>query len=219
MSSPLPTGAIDERRLFEGDTGSFELPLRQLLVRLLRGPYLDGVAEPRLWQLVLDRRADIAAYVAEIFLVLEVDTNRKIALLSPVDLEAAHTTAIAPRRALKREETLLALRLRLLLERHAGSGTDAVITREAAREILLEHRAPGDTDDKKLEENTDAALTRLLNLKLILPTELGDEYKVSGALALALPFAAIEEIPEYIKAIERVSTDDTEEFELETEEL
>jgi hypothetical protein len=219
MSSPLPTGAIDERRLFEGDTGSFELPLRQLLVRLLRGPYLDGVAEPRLWQLVLDRRADIAAYVAEIFLVLEVDTNRKIALLSPVDLEAAHTTAIAPRRALKREETLLALRLRLLLERHAGSGTDAVITREAAREILLEHRAPGDTDDKKLEENTDAALTRLLNLKLILPTELGDEYKVSGALALALPFAAIEEIPEYIKAIERVGTDDTEEFELETEEL
>lgn len=219
MSSPLPTGAIDERRLFEGDTGSFELPLRQLLVRLLRGPYLDGVAEPRLWQLVLDRRADIAAYVAEIFLVLEVDTNRKIALLSPVDLEAAHTTAIAPRRALKREETLLALRLRLLLERHAGSGTDAVITREAAREILLEHRAPGDTDDKKLEENTDAALTRLLNLKLILPTELVDEYKVSGALALALPFAAIEEIPEYIKAIERVGTDDTEEFELETEEL
>ncbi|GAA3328368.1 MULTISPECIES: DUF4194 domain-containing protein [Paeniglutamicibacter] len=219
MSSPLPTGAIDERRLFEGDTGSFELPLRQLLVRLLRGPYLDGVAEPRLWQLVLDRRADIAAYVAEIFLVLEVDANRKIALLSPVDLEAAHTTAIAPRRALKREETLLALRLRLLLERHAGSGTDAVITREAAREILLEHRAPGDTDDKKLEENTDAALTRLLNLKLILPTELGDEYKVSGALALALPFAAIEEIPDYIKAIERVGTDDTEEFELETEEL
>ena len=40
-----------------------------------------------------------------------------------------------------------------------------------------------------------------------------------GALALALPFAAIEEIPEYIKAIERVGTDDTEEFELETEEL
>lgn len=219
MSSPLPAGAIDERRLFEGDTGTFELPLRQLLVRLLRGPYLDGVAEPRLWQLVLDRRAEIAAYVAEIFLVLEVDAGRKIALLSPVGLEAAHTTAIAPRRALKREETLLALRLRLLLERHAGSGTDAVVTREAARDILLEHRSPGDTDDKKLEENTDAALTRLLNLKLILPTELGDEYKVSGALALALPFAAIEEIPDYIKAIERVGTDETEEFELETDEL
>ncbi|GAA5225716.1 DUF4194 domain-containing protein [Paeniglutamicibacter antarcticus] len=219
MSSPLPSGALDERRLFEADTGSFELPLRQLLVRLLRGPYLDGVAEPRLWQLVLDRRTEISAYVSEIFLLLEIDTNRKIAVLSPVELEAAHTTAIAPRRALKREETLLALRLRLLLERHAGSGTDAVVTREAARDILREHRLPGDTDDKRLEESTDAALTRLLNLKLVLPTELVDEYKVSGALALALPFATIEEIPDYIKAIERVGAPDTEEFELETDEL
>ncbi|PQZ91566.1 hypothetical protein CQ018_13045 [Arthrobacter sp. MYb227] len=219
MSTQLPDGAIAERRLFEGDTGSFDLQLRQLLVRLLRGPYLDGVAEPRLWQLVLDRRAEIAAYVAEIFLKLEIDQTRKIALLSPVSIEAPHTTAIAPRRALKREETLLALRLRLLLERHQGTGTDAVITREASREILVEHRAPGDTDDKKLEETTDAALARLLSLKLILPTELENEYKVSGALALALPFATIEEIPEYIAAIERVGTDDTEELELETEDV
>ena len=219
MSTQLPDGAIAERRLFEGDTGSFDLLLRQLLVRLLRGPYLDGVAEPRLWQLVLDRRTEIAAYVAEIFLKLEIDQTRKIALLSPVSIEAPHTTAIAPRRALKREETLLALRLRLLLERHQGTGTDAVITREASREILLEHRIPGDTDDKKLEETTDAALTRLLSLKLILPTELENEYKVSGALALALPFTTIEEIPEYIAAIERVGTDDTEELELETEDV
>lgn len=219
MSTQLPDGAIAERRLFEGDTGSFDLQLRQLLVRLLRGPYLDGVAEPRLWQLVLDRRAEIAAYVAEIFLKLEIDQTRKIALLSPVNIEAPHTTAIAPRRALKREETLLALRLRLLLERHQGTGTDAVITREASREILLEHRIPGDTDDKKLEETTDAAIARLLSLKLILPTELENEYKVSGALALALPFATIEEIPEYIAAIERVGTDDTEELELETEDV
>lgn len=219
MSTQLPDGAIAERRLFEGDTGSFDLQLRQLLVRLLRGPYLDGVAEPRLWQLVLDRRAEISAYVAEIFLKLEIDQTRKIALLSPVNIEAPHTTAIAPRRALKREETLLALRLRLLLERHQGTGTDAVITREASREILLEHRIPGDTDDKKLEETTDAAIARLLSLKLILPTELENEYKVSGALALALPFATIEEIPEYIAAIERVGTDDTEELELETEDV
>lgn len=219
MSTQLPDGAIAERRLFEGDTGSFDLQVRQLLVRLLRGPYLDGVAEPRLWQLVLDRRAEISAYVAEIFLKLEIDATRKIALLAPVAIEAPHTTAIAPRRALKREETLLALRLRLLLERHQGTGTDAVITREASRDILLEHRLPGDTDDKKLEETTDAALARLLSLKLILPTELTDEYKVSGALALALPFTTIEEIPEYIAAIERVGTDDTEELDLEIEDV
>lgn len=197
-----------ERRLFDGDTGRFGLPLRQALVRLLRGPYLDGTADARLWQLVLDRRTDIAAFVSELFLRLEVDTERKIALLVPVDVEAPHTTAIAPRRPLKREETLLALRLRLLLDRHTGTGTDATVTRAAAREILEEHAQPGAVDDKRLEELTDASLARLLGLKLILPTELDDEYRVSPALALALPFESIDEIPAYIAAIERSGSGD-----------
>ncbi|MET1035858.1 MAG: DUF4194 domain-containing protein [Arthrobacter sp.] len=196
-----------ERRLFDGDTGRFGLPLRQALVRLLRGPYLDGAADPRLWQLVLDRRADIGAYVAEIFLVLSIDADRKIAMLVPVDVEAPHTTAIAPRKPLKREETLLALRLRLLLDRHAGTGTDPVISRAGAREILEEHSRPGAVDDKRLEELTDASLARLAALKLVLPTELEDEYRVSGALALALPFDTVEEIPAYLAALERAAGD------------
>ncbi|GAA3708848.1 hypothetical protein GCM10022377_23210 [Zhihengliuella alba] len=196
-------GGRAETRLFDGDTGRFELPLRQALVRLLRGPYLDGTADARLWQLVLDRRAEIAAYVSELFLRLEIDQERKIALLSPVEVDAPHTTAIAPRKPLKREETLLALRLRLMLDRHAGTGTDPVISRGGARDILEEHRQPGAVDDKRLEELTDASLARLLALKLILPTELPDEYRVSGALALALPFATVDEIPAYIAAIER----------------
>ncbi|WP_309081459.1 DUF4194 domain-containing protein [Zhihengliuella sp.] len=196
-------GQAAETRLFDGDTGRFELPLRQALVRLLRGPYLDGTADARLWQLVLDRRAEIAAYVSELFLRLEIDAERKIALLTPVEVDAPHTTAIAPRKPLKREETLLALRLRLMLDRHAGTGTDPVISRAGARDILEEHRQPGAVDDKRLEELTDASLARLLALKLILPTELPDEYRVSGALALALPFATVDGIPAYITAIER----------------
>ena len=156
---------------------------------------------------MLDRRADISAFVAELFLRLSMDTERKIALLVPVDVEAPHTTTIVPRKPLRREETLIALRLRLLLDRHAGTGTDAVISRAGAREILEEHRQPGTVDDKRLEELTDASLARLLALKLILPTELEDEYRVSGALALALPFETIDEIPAYIAAIDRSAGD------------
>lgn len=213
---PAPA-SVAERRLFEGDTGSFDLAVRQLLVRLMRGPYLDGAAEPRLWQLLLDRRRDVGAYVAELFLLLELDIERKIALLVPVDIDAPHTTAIAPRKPLRREETLLALRLRLLLDRHAGTGTDPVISRAAAREILEEHRPPGTADDKRLEEQTDSSLARLLTLKLILPTELSDEYRVSGALALALPFDTIQEIPAYLGAIERSVAEPSLELDADTE--
>jgi len=203
---PAASGPSDayrtERSLFPGDTGSFPLELRQALVRLLRGPYIDGTAEAPLWTAILTHRASLQQYLSEIFLVLTVDPERKIALLTPAGVDAVHTQPIVARKPLRREETLLALRLRLLLDRQAGTGTDATITRSGAREVLAEHRQPGAVDDKRLDELTDSSLARLLALKLLLPTELPGEYRVSNALALALPFDTIDQIPAYLAALD-----------------
>ncbi len=196
-----------ERTLFPGDTGSFPLDMRQALVRLLRGPYIDGTTDPALWTTILTHAVSLQQYLSEIFLLLSVDTERKIALLTPAEIDAVHTQPIVARKPLRREETLLALRLRVLLDRHAGSGTDVSISRDGAREILAEHRQPRAVDDKRMDEQTDAALARLLNLKLILPTELPHEYRVSNALALALPFDSIEQIPAYLAALDQSTAD------------
>ncbi|MFC8304210.1 DUF4194 domain-containing protein [Specibacter sp. NPDC057265] len=196
-----------ERTLFPGDTGSFPLEMRQALVRLLRGPYVDGTADPALWATILTHAVSLQQYLSEIFLLLTVDDERKIALLTPAGIDAVHTQPIVARKPLRREETLLALRLRVLLDRHAGTGTDVSISRAGAREILAEHRQPGAIDDKRLDEQTDAALARLLNLRLILATELPHEYRVSNALALALPFDSIEQIPAYLAALEKSDGD------------
>lgn len=197
-----------ERALFAGDTGSFPLDIRQALVRLLRGPYIDGTVDAALWTTLLTHRASLQQYLSEIFLLLTVDTDRKIAMLTPAEIDAVHTQPIVARKPLRREETLLALRLRMLLDRHAGTGTDVTITRSGAREILAEHRRPGALDDKRLDEQTDAALARLLSLKLLLPTELATEFRVSNALALALPFDSIEAIPAYLDALDKSNDDE-----------
>ncbi|MHA7271182.1 DUF4194 domain-containing protein [Arthrobacter sp. HLT1-20] len=203
------SAANTERALFPGDTGSFPLDLRQALVRLLRGPYIDGTADPALWTTILRHAVSLQQYLSEIFLLLSIDADRKIALLTPVPMEAVHTQPIVARKPLRREETLLALRLRVLLDRHAGSGTDVSVSRSSAREILAEHRQPGTVDDKRLDEQTDAALARLMGLKLILPTELEGEYRVSNALALALPFDSIEQIPAYLAALDKSAPNDS----------
>lgn len=203
LGGPVTDAYRGERELFAGDTGSFPLELRQALVRLLRGPYVDGTVDARAWTVILDHRTALQRYLSEIFLLLTIDAERKIALLRPVDVEATHTQPIAARKPLRREETLLALRLRMALDRHSGSGTDATITRAGARDILAEHRRPGPVDDKKLAEQTDAALARLLSLKLLLPTDVPHEYRVSKALALALPFDSIDAIPAYLTALEQ----------------
>lgn len=192
-----------ERTLFDGDTGSFPLEMRQALVRLLRGPYIDGSADPALWTTVLTHAVSLQQYLSEIFLLLSIDAERKIAVLAPAEIDAVHTQPIVARKPLRREETLLALRLRVLLDRHAGTDADVSISRAGAREILAEHRQPGTVDDKRLDEATDAAVARLLNLRLLLPTELAHEYRVSSALALALPFDSIEQIPAYLAALDK----------------
>lgn len=204
-----------ERVLFAGDTGSFPIDVRQALVRLLRGPYIDGAADAALWTTILTHRVSLQQYLSEIFLLLTVDPERKIAVLEPAEIEAVHTQPIVPRKPLKREETLLALRLRMLLDRHNGTGTDVTISRSGAREILAEHRQAGATDDKKLDEQTDSAIARLVNLRMMLPTELDGEYRVSNALALALPFDSIDQIPAYIASLERSSAvDESDELEI-----
>ena len=200
----IPSSPVSDP-LFDGDAGQYPLALRQLLVRLLRGPYLDGSLDPAAWQLLLDQQQAISAYISEIFLKLSLDMDRKIAMLAPVEVEHPHSTPIAPRRPLKRDETLLALRLRLLLEQQSGAGSDAVVSRSAMQEILAEHRSATDRDDKRFAEACDAAIGRLLSLRLLTSTELEDEYRISPALAMALPLSAIEDIPRYIAAI-----DDTE---------
>ncbi|MCW4466438.1 DUF4194 domain-containing protein [Glutamicibacter sp. MNS18] len=202
MSPGLPNTAPTVEPLFDGDSGSFPLHLRQLIVKLLRGPYLDGAVDAAGWQLLLDQREAISRYVAEIFLTISLDEDRKIAMLTPVQLEKAHTSPIAPRRGLKRDETLLALRLRLLLEQHAGSGTDAVISRSAMHDILAEHRTSSDRDDKRFAEACEAAISRLHTLRLVTSTELADEYRISPALAMALPITSIQDIPAHIAAID-----------------
>ncbi|WP_404289374.1 DUF4194 domain-containing protein [Glutamicibacter arilaitensis] len=211
--------------LFEGDRGSYSLELRQLLVRLLRGPYLDGSIDPASWQLLLDQQEAVGAYVSEIFLTISMDTDRKIAMLTPAQIDQVHTSPIAPRRALKRDETLLALRLRMLLEQHSGTGTDAVLSRRAMHEILAEHRSPSDRDDKRFAESCDAAVARLNSLRLLTGTELADEFRISPALAMALPISRIEDIPQYISAIDanestlNLSADTSEELSMDSTDL
>jgi hypothetical protein len=211
--------------LFDGDTGKFSLPLRQLLVRLLRGPYMDGSSDASAWQLLLDQQQGISDYFSEIFLALLLDMDRKIAMLAPVQIEQVHTSPIAPRRPLKRDETLLALRLRLLLEQHSGSGSDAVISRAGMHEILAEHRQASDRDDKRFAESCDAAITRLQSLRLLTGTELENEFRISPALAMALPITNIQDIPRYIAAIDAndpafsLGADDTDDLAEQTPEL
>lgn len=202
---------IDGAALFPGDTGVLPMRVRQALVKLLKGPYIDGDRDEKLWTVLLDNRVIIRSRLSELFLTMELDHDRKIAVLRPVDPDAiggsTRSSILRQQRALSRVETIVLLRLRLLLDRHVTAQTDPTITREEIADLVAHYQPSGQQDALRDSDVVTRAITKLLARQLLLATGLDDVYTISNALPLALPFENIGDIPAQIEALVAASAD------------
>jgi hypothetical protein len=196
---------VDGAALFPGDTGVLPMKVRQALVKLLKGPYVDGGRDEKLWTTLLDNQLILRSRLSELFLTLQLDHERKIAVLRPVDPETigggARSSILRQQRALSRVETIVLLRLRLLLDRHVTAQTDPTITREEIAELVAHYQPAGQQDALRDSDVVNRAITKLLARQLLLTTGLDDVYTISNALPLALPFDNIGDIPAQIEAL------------------
>ncbi|WP_309108332.1 DUF4194 domain-containing protein [Arthrobacter sp.] len=204
---------VDGAALYPGDTGVLPMKVRQALVRLLKGPYIDGGRDEKLWTTLLDNQLILRSRLSELFLTLQLDHERKIAVLRPVDPEAiggnTRSSILRQQRALSRVETIVLLRLRLLLDRHVTAQTDPTITREEIAELVAHYQPSGQQDALRDSDVVNRAISKLLARQLLLPTGLDDVYTISNALPLALPFENIGDIPAQIEALVAVAADPT----------
>ena len=202
---------VDGAALFPGDTGVLPMKVRQALVKLLKGPYIDGGRDEKLWTTLLDNQLILRSRLSELFLTLQLDHERKVAVLRPVDPEAiggsTRSSILRQQRALSRVETIVLLRLRLLLDRHVTAQTDPTITREEIAELVAHYQPSGQQDALRDSDVVNRAITKLLARQLLLATGLDDVYTISNALPLALPFENIGDIPAQIEALVAASTD------------
>ena len=202
---------VDGAALFPGDTGVLSMKVRQALVKLLKGPYVDGGRDEKLWTVLLDNQVILRSRLSELFLTMELDHERKIAVLRPVDPDAiggsTRSSILRQQRALSRVETIVLLRLRLLLDRHVTAQTDPTITREEIADLVAHYQPAGQQDALRDSDVVNRAITKLLARQLLLPTGLDDVYTISNALPLALPFENIGDIPAQIAALVAASTD------------
>ena len=202
---------VDGAALFPGDTGVLSMKVRQALVKLLKGPYVDGGRDEKLWTVLLDHQVILRSRLSELFLTMQLDHERKIAVLRPVDPDAiggsARSSILRQQRALSRVETIVLLRMRLLLDRHVTAQTDPTITREEIADLVTHYQPAGQQDALRDSDVVNRAITKLLARQLLLPTGLDDVYTISNALPLALPFENIGDIPAQIEALVMASTD------------
>jgi hypothetical protein len=204
---------IDGAALFPGDTGVLSMKVRQALVKLLKGPYVDGGRDEKLWTVLLDNQVILRSRLSELFLTMELDHERKIAVLRPVDPDAiggsTRSSILRQQRALSRVETIVLLRMRLLLDRHVTAQTDPTVTREEIADLVTHYQPAGQQDALRDSDVVNRAITKLLARQLLLPTGLDDVYTISNALPLALPFENIGDIPAQIEALAAATTDPT----------
>ncbi|MET3936919.1 DUF4194 domain-containing protein [Arthrobacter sp. OAP107] len=202
---------VDGAALFPGDTGVLPMKVRQALVKLLKGPYVDGGRDEKLWTTLLDNQLILRSRLSELFLTLQLDHERKIAVLRPVDPEAiggsARSSILRQQRALSRVETIVLLRLRLLLDRHVTAQTDPTISKEEIAELVAHYQPAGQQDALRDSDVVNRAITKLLARQLLLSTALDDVYTISNALPLALPFDNIGDIPAQIEALIAATAD------------
>ena len=204
---------VDGAALFPGDTGVLPMKVRQALVKLLKGPYVDGGRDEKLWTTLLDNQLILRSRLSELFLTLQLDHERKIAVLRPVDPEAiggsSRSSILRQQRALSRVETIVLLRLRLLLDRHVTAQTDPTITRAEIADLVAHYQPAGQQDALRDSDVVTRAITKLLARQLLLTTGLDDVYTISNALPLALPFENIGDIPAQIEALVAATADPT----------
>ncbi|MDQ0674776.1 hypothetical protein QFZ36_002337 [Pseudarthrobacter siccitolerans] len=204
---------VDGAALFPGDTGVLSMKVRQALVKLLKGPYVDGGRDEKLWTVLLDHQVILRSRLSELFLTMQLDHERKIAVLRPVDPDAiggsTRSSILRQQRALSRVETIVLLRMRLLLDRHVTAQTDPTITREEISDLVAHYQPAGQQDALRDSDVVNRAITKLLARQLLLPTGLDDVYTISNALPLALPFENIGDIPAQIEALAAATTDPT----------
>ncbi len=184
--------------LYEGDTGRLSFEQRQLLVTLLRGPYLTQSEKPHLWKTLLMSRSVIESSLADLFLALIVDEDLGVAFCRQADVGELDAPQLLRQFSLSYLDSVLLLELRQRLLSAEVKGEKAVIALETMEELLKTFDASAKNNERLFKTHVNAVIKRLTARKLL--RKLGDNthlYEI--CLALKLVFN-VEEIVALKKA-------------------
>lgn len=189
---------LEDNALYDGDTGNLSFEQRQLMVTLLRGPYLTQAERPNLWQTLINSRSVIEASLANLFLSLIVDEELGVAFCRQADVGDLEAPQLLRQFSLSYLDSVLLLELRQRLLIAQSKGEKAVIAQETIEELLKTFDVSAKTNERQFKSHVNAVIKRLTARKLL--KKLGDNthlYEI--CLALKLIFN-VEEIVALKKA-------------------
>ena len=159
--------------LYEGDTGRLTFDERQLLVYLLKGPYLLRAERPNLWNTLTNSHERIQSALSDLFLTLTVSEETGIAFCRQAEVGDLQVPLLLRRFELTYLDSVLILEMRERLMAAEIKGERALISAESIQETLRSFDKAAQGNEKTFKGHVNGVLKRMLNRKLLL--------KVSGS--------------------------------------
>lgn len=181
--SNAPAEAVEP--LYAGDCGALPLDTRQALCKLLSGPYLE-VDSPH-WPALLRDEGTIRARLADLFLELVIDRERKVAFSRQADTGELDTPILQRTSTLSFLDSVMVLNLRQRLVDADGLDQRAVVEQDALLEDMELFASAGDAVATR--KRIGASIEKLKKANLLQPIR-GTEGRYEIAPVLRLLFTA-----------------------------
>lgn len=193
--------------LFPGDTGTLELDTRLALVKLLRGPFLDGSKEPARWAALRRSETSVRRFLSEIFLTLIVDETERIAFTQQATEGDAAIPSVLRQVPLTMIDSALVLFLRGQLSAVAGTGQRAIVGFDDILAQLTPYRREGTTDESAHVKRINGSVRKMIDAGVLANTSTEGRYEVSPVLRILFPAEQIAALSDAYEALRNPATD------------
>ena len=183
----LELGDGGEASLFPGDTGVFDKETRLVLVKLLRGPFLDGTREPAGWSMLRRSEGAIRRFLSEIFLTLVIDDADRIAFTQQATDADATIPTVLRQVPLTMIDSALILFLRQELTAVSGTGHRAIVGLDDIVAQLAPYRRDGIVDESAHRKRINGAVNKMSDAGILSKTATEGRYEVSPVLRILFP--------------------------------
>ncbi|GAA0579741.1 DUF4194 domain-containing protein [Actinomadura livida] len=189
----------DPSELFAGDTGTLDVDVRRVLVRLLQRRFLLAEKHPAQWRTLLENQQIIESRLHDLFVRLVVDHDRGIAYKQQVRSAELEVPILLRDDPYNRAETLVLVHLRTVFQRERGAGeTSARVDIEELEQTVLTYFDPDDHNLARSQREIQNAVQRLVTEGLLTEESAG-RYRITPLVEVVLSIERLTELNDWLR--------------------
>ncbi|WP_194838726.1 DUF4194 domain-containing protein [Nocardia sp. XZ_19_369] len=189
----------DPTELFAGDTGTLDVEVRRVLVRLLQRRCLLAEKNPAQWRTLLENQQLVESRLHDMFVRLVIDHERGIAHKQQVRSAELDVPILLKDDPYNRAETLVLVHLRTVFQQERVAGeVSARVDIEELEQTVLTYFDPGDTNMAERQKEIRGAVTRLAREGLM-EEETSGRYRITPLVEVVMSAEKLSELSRWLR--------------------